>query len=43
MAKVETFFGYVTTVDELPSLLTGVEEGAVERPVLEDVLAEARA
>jgi ureidoacrylate peracid hydrolase len=43
MAKVETFFGYVTTVDELPSLLMGVEEGAVERPVLEDVLAEARA
>jgi ureidoacrylate peracid hydrolase len=41
MAKVETFFGYVTTVDELPSLLMPLEEGAAERPVLEDVLAEA--
>jgi ureidoacrylate peracid hydrolase len=40
MAKVEQFFGYVTTVDELPSLL---EDTAPERPVLEDVLAEASA
>jgi ureidoacrylate peracid hydrolase len=41
MAKVETFFGAVVTVDELPSLLMQVDEGAAEQPVLEDVLAEA--
>jgi ureidoacrylate peracid hydrolase len=40
MAKVQQFFGYVTTVDELPSL---IESGAADRPVLEDVLAEANA
>lgn len=40
MAKVEQFFGFVTTVGELPSLL---EDTAPDRPVLEDVLAEASA
>lgn len=43
MAKVETFFGAVTTVDEVPSLLVPVEDGAAAQPVLEDVLAEAQA
>jgi ureidoacrylate peracid hydrolase len=38
MAKVETFFGAVVTVEELPGLLVPVD---AERPVLEDVLAEA--
>ena len=42
MAKVETFFGFVTTVEELPSLIEPVDRGAAQRPVLEDVLAESR-
>jgi ureidoacrylate peracid hydrolase len=43
MAKVETFFGAVVTVEELPQLIIPTAEGAAERPVLEDVLAEAQA
>jgi ureidoacrylate peracid hydrolase len=43
MAKVETFFGAVVTVEELPQLIIQSSEGALERPVLEDVLAEASA
>lgn len=43
MEKVQTFFGFVTTVQELPSLLIPVGEGAADQPVLEDVLAEAQA
>jgi ureidoacrylate peracid hydrolase len=43
MAKVETFFGAVVTVDELPQLIIQSAEGAAERPVLDDVLAEAKA
>ena len=42
MAKVETFFGAVVTLDELPSLFLPVDEGAAERPVLDEVLAEAQ-
>jgi ureidoacrylate peracid hydrolase len=41
MAKVETFFGVVVTLDELPSLIVPVD-GAPARAVLEDVLAEAQ-
>lgn len=43
MAKVEQFFGAVVTVDELPSLIMPLDEGAAERAVLEDVLAETHA
>jgi ureidoacrylate peracid hydrolase len=43
MAKVETFFGTVVTVDELRQLVIQTSEGAADRRVLEDVLAEARA
>jgi ureidoacrylate peracid hydrolase len=43
MAKVETFFGAVVTLAELPALIVPVEGGgAAARPVLDDVLAEAR-
>jgi len=40
LAKVETYFGVVVSLDELPSLFVPVEGGAVARPVLEEVLAE---
>jgi ureidoacrylate peracid hydrolase len=41
LAKVETYFGAVVTLDELPSLFVPVEESvAAARPVLEEVLAE---
>jgi ureidoacrylate peracid hydrolase len=43
MAKVETFFGAVVTVEELPQLIIETSEGAAERRVLDDVLAEAQA
>ncbi|WP_051579663.1 cysteine hydrolase family protein [Pseudonocardia acaciae] len=42
MAKVETFFGVVTTVAELPKLIVPGVSGAAEAPVLDDVLAEAQ-
>ncbi|MBS1888674.1 MAG: cysteine hydrolase [Actinobacteria bacterium] len=38
MERVETFFGYVATVDELPSLM--LPNAGSDLPVLEDVLAE---
>jgi ureidoacrylate peracid hydrolase len=41
MNKVEQFFGAVVTLDELPALIVKTDEGAANRPVLEDVLAEA--
>ena len=41
LAKVETYFGAVVTLDELPALFVPVEGGAAAaRPVLEEVLAE---
>ena len=43
MDKVQTFFGVVTTAEELPSLLLPSAGGAAEQPVLDDVLAEAQA
>jgi ureidoacrylate peracid hydrolase len=43
MRKVETFFGAVVTLDELPALVMDTEWGAANRPMLEDVLAEAGA
>jgi ureidoacrylate peracid hydrolase len=43
MRKVETFFGAVVTLDELPSVVMETEWGAANRPTLEDVLAEAQA
>jgi ureidoacrylate peracid hydrolase len=42
LAKVETYFGVVVSLDELPSLFVPVESGAVARPVLEEVLAERK-
>lgn len=44
LAKVETYFGAVVTLDELQAVIMPVEGGARDwRPVLDDVLAEARA
>lgn len=41
LAKVETYFGAVVSLDELPSLIVPVEGGAAAaRPVLEEVRAE---
>lgn len=42
MAKVETFFGAVVTLDELPSLVLPADSGAAARPVLDEVVAEGR-
>lgn len=43
MRKVETFFGAVVKLDELPSIVMDTEWGAANRPPLDDVLAEAQA
>lgn len=41
LAKVETYFGAVVSLDELPSLFIPVEAGAPDpRPVLEEIIAE---
>jgi ureidoacrylate peracid hydrolase len=42
LAKVETYFGAVVSLEDLPSLLLPVEGGAAARPVLDEVLAEQR-
>jgi ureidoacrylate peracid hydrolase len=42
MAKVETFFGAVVTLAELPALILPAD-GAAARPVLDEVMAEGRA
>ena len=44
LAKVDTYFGAVVSLDELPAVIMPVEGGARDwRPVLDDVLAEAQA
>lgn len=43
MAKVRQFFGVVVSVDEIAGLIMSTDEGAAERDVLDDVLAEAQA
>lgn len=44
LAKVDTYFGAVVSLDELPAVMMPVEGGARDwRPVLDDVLAEAQA
>lgn len=42
MRKVETFFGFVTTLDELPSHVMETEWGAANRPVVADLAAEGQ-
>jgi len=41
MRKVETFFGAVVTLEELPSFVMETGEGAAERPMVEALAAEA--